>query len=174
MPDSRLQTPSLRIGYGFDIHAFTDNRSLILGGVEIPHSRGLAGHSDADVLLHAVTDGVLGALAWGDIGRWFPNTDETYRNADSKELFHKVWRKCREAGWSLVNCDCVVITEEPRLSGHASAICESLAQLFGAETGQISVKSKTMEHLGALGRKEGIAATAVVLLYQADCSTPSQ
>ena len=161
--DSR-SIPPLRIGQGFDIHAFAAGRPLILGGVEIPHNLGLAGHSDADVLLHAITDAVLGALAMGDIGQWFPNTDPQYRNADSSRLFSAVWQKCTAEGWTLVNCDCVIITEAPRLAEQMPRIRESLSGLFSAAADKISVKAKTMEHLGAVGRGEGMAALAVVLL----------
>jgi 2-C-methyl-D-erythritol 2,4-cyclodiphosphate synthase len=163
---SALGISALRIGCGLDVHAFVQGRKLVLGAVEIPHTHGLAGHSDADVLLHAIIDAVLGALAWGDIGRWFPDTDETYRNASSAKLFEQVWDKCLAQGWSLGNCDCVVVTEEPKLSAYISQMCKSIAGLFSASVEQVSVKAKTSEQLGAIGQKEGIAATAVVLLCQ--------
>jgi len=155
---------SIRIGIGFDVHAFVEGRPLILGGVEIPFEKGLAGHSDADVLLHAVTDAVLGALAWGDIGSWFPDTDARYRDADSKELFSLVWSKVLDQGWVLGNCDAVVVAENPKLSPHIESLQASLAALFQSETGQVSVKATTSERLGFCGREEGMAAQAVVLL----------
>lgn len=163
---SPSDVPKLRIGSGFDIHAFVAGRKLILGTVDIPHTQGLAGHSDADVLLHAIIDAVLGALAWGDIGRWFPDSDETYRGISSAVLFQRVWQECSKKGWFLVNCDCVVVTEEPKLSAYIPQMCKAVADLFSASVEQISVKAKTSERLGAIGSKEGIAATSVVLMCQ--------
>ena len=159
-----MASPSLRIGTGYDVHAFGEGRKLVLGGVQFPGERGLLGHSDADVLLHAVIDAVLGALAWGDIGSWFPDTDEEFRDADSQGLFRAVWSKVESEGWKLGNCDTVVIAERPKLRGRIEEIRKTLAELFHAEMGQVSVKATTTEQLGFVGREEGIAASAVVLL----------
>lgn len=158
-----------RIGFGYDIHRLVPcerypGRKLIVGGVEVPSSLVLEGHSDADVLLHAITDGVLGALAWGDIGQWFPNTDERYRNISSAELFSTVWQKARSEGWSLGNCDATLLSESPKLSPHYQAMRTRIAELFAAGATQVSVKATTCEKLGAIGRGEGMVAQAVVLL----------
>ena len=158
------ETPKLRIGQGFDVHCFAKNRKLILGGLEIDHSQGLAGHSDADVLLHAITDAVLGALCWGDIGQWFPDTDSQYEGADSGELLSQVWQKVQEEGWGLVNCDCVLMAQEPKLQDYKKKMQANIAGLFSVADDCISVKATTTEKLGFVGRGEGIAATAIVLL----------
>ncbi len=160
------QNLPFRIGFGTDSHRFCQGRKLLLGGVEIPCVLGLDGHSDADVLLHALIDAVLGAMGWGDIGRWFPNTDLKYSGIDSRDLFSEVWKKCRSKGWLLANCDCVITAEEPKLSPHMDRMCDSLAELFSAPLSSINIKAKTAEGLGSLGRKEGMAAQAVVLLYR--------
>jgi 2-C-methyl-D-erythritol 2,4-cyclodiphosphate synthase len=154
----------LRIGQGFDVHAFAEGRPLMLGGIRVPHTRGLAGHSDADVLLHALTDAVLGALAWGDIGTWFPDSDQAYKNIDSKILFSRVWEKVRTEGWRLINADAVVLAQHPKLNPHMDEIRRSLAGLFDALPEQIGLKATTTEKLGFVGREEGMAAQAVVLL----------
>lgn len=156
----------LRIGQGFDVHRFAPGRPLMLGGVRIPHDYGLAGHSDADVLLHAVTDAVLGALSWGDIGQWFPDNDESFRDADSGRLFRQVWSRAVESDWSLVNCDCVIVAEAPKIGPHIASIKANIADLFAAMPDQIGVKATTMEKMGAIGRGEGMAASAVVLLQK--------
>ncbi len=158
----------LRIGQGYDVHAFAQGRRLCLGGVEIPHARGLAGHSDADVLLHALTDAVLGALAWGDIGSWFPDTDEAFRDADSTELLRVVWEKVRSEGWALENADCTVIAQAPKLRPYIDKIRTSIAETLDLSVERISVKATTTERLGFEGREEGIAASAVVLLSKED------
>jgi 2-C-methyl-D-erythritol 2,4-cyclodiphosphate synthase len=154
----------IRIGQGFDIHRFAPGRRLVLGGIEIPGADGLLGHSDADVLLHAVADAVLGALALGDIGHWFPDNDPAFKDADSRKLLLAVLQDPRVAGWRLVNLDITVLAERPKIAPHATAIRHSLATLFGADIGQISVKATTLEKLGALGRAEGMATMAVILL----------
>ncbi|MBP9837363.1 MAG: 2-C-methyl-D-erythritol 2,4-cyclodiphosphate synthase [Proteobacteria bacterium] len=154
----------IRIGNGIDIHQFAKGRKLFLGGVHIPSDIGLKGHSDADVLLHAVTDAVLGALAWGDIGQWFPDTDEKYKDIDSKILFLEVWRKARKEGWKLVNCDCTLLAQIPKLQPIMQDITKSLAHLFEAELTQINVKATTTERLGFVGREEGILAQATLLI----------
>ena len=158
----------LRIGQGYDIHRLAEGRELWLGGVHIPSPVGLVGHSDADALLHAVIDAVLGALALGDIGGWFPDTDETWRGADSKLLLRRVLEDERVAAWRLVNLDCTVIAERPKLMVHKEAIRASLAALFGCGVECVSVKAKTHERLDSLGAGEALSAIAVVLLEKKD------
>jgi 2-C-methyl-D-erythritol 2,4-cyclodiphosphate synthase len=154
----------IRIGQGFDIHRFAPGRRLVLGGIEIPGADGLLGHSDADVLLHAVADAVLGALALGDIGHWFPDNDQAFKDADSRKLLLAVLQDPRVAGWRLGNLDITMLAEKPKIAPHVPAIRHSLATLFKADIAQISVKATTLEKLGALGRAEGMAAMAVILL----------
>lgn len=158
---------ALRIGTGFDVHPLQEGRPLVLGGVTIPHARGLGGHSDADVLLHAVADALLGALALGDLGHWFPPGDPRYAGADSGELLTRVVAHVREKGWHTANLDCTVIAERPRLAPHLPAMRQRLAQLLAVEVECVSVKATTTEGLGFTGRQEGIAAQAVVLLQAA-------
>lgn len=163
---NQLQISCLRIGQGVDIHAFASGRKLFLGGVEVTHHCGLSGHSDADVLLHAIIDAVLGALAWGDIGQWFPDSEERFKGACSKDLFSYVWNKAKAEGWGLGNCDCVILAQEPKISPYSTKIKESVAGLFFADSEKVNIKGKTTEHLGFLGRREGIAAFASVLLIK--------
>lgn len=158
----------IRIGHGYDLHRIVPDRALVLGGVHIPWDRGLLGHSDADVLLHAVTDAVLGALALGDIGRWFPDTDPRWRGADSADLLRQVLADPRVQPWRLGNLDATIQAERPKLAPHMDAIRQSLATLFGAEVAAISVKAKTMEGTGAIGQGEAMAAHAVILLESRD------
>jgi len=158
----------MRIGLGYDVHAFAEGRRLVLGGVEIAHDRGLLGHSDADVLAHALADAVLGALREGDIGRLFPDTDPAYRDADSIELLAAVGRLVRDAGWRLVDADCVVIAEQPKLAPHRGEMRANLARALGVGVDCVGVKATTTEGLGFAGREEGIAAQAVVLLDRAE------
>jgi len=155
---------NLRVGQGFDVHALVAGRDLIIGGVKIPHTHGLLGHSDADVLLHAVTDAVLGAAGLGDIGRHFPDTDPQFAGADSRVLLRAAMGKVAEAGWRVVNVDATVHAQAPKIGPHAAAMVANIAADLGVEAGCVNVKAKTNEHLGYLGRKEGIAATVVVLL----------
>lgn len=155
---------NIRVGHGFDVHAFAEGRRLMLGGVEIAHDKGLAGHSDADVLIHALCDAILGAAGLGDIGRHFPDTDERYRGADSSELLRSVLAKAAADGWRLGNADATVVAQVPRLSPYIAGMREHLAATCGVEVAQLNVKATTSEHLGFTGRKEGIAAHAVVLL----------
>ena len=155
---------NLRIGQGYDIHRLAEGRELWLGGIRIASPVGLVGHSDADALLHAVIDAVLGALALGDIGGWFPDTDETWRGADSKMLLRRVLEDERVASWRLVNLDCTIIAERPKLMAHKEAIRASLATLFGCGVERVSVKAKTHEKLDSLGAGEALSAIAVVLL----------
>ncbi len=158
----------LRIGQGYDIHPLVPGRRLILGGEAIPHDRGLAGHSDADVLLHALGDALLGAAGLGDLGSQFPPTDSRWRDADSSDLVRRVLRLVREGGWRVVNCDLVVIAEAPRLAPHRDSIRRRIAGLLDVEPGAVGLKATTHEGLGALGRGEGIAALAVVLLARGE------
>lgn len=159
---------NIRIGYGFDLHRLVEGRPCILGGVEIPFEKGLDGHSDADVLLHAVTDAFLGSLALGDIGTHFPDDDEQWKGADSSVLLSKVYRKVRKFGYRLVNLDVTVIAEQPKLNPFIDAIRQSLASILESELSQISVKATTNEKLDALGRGEGMACHAVVLIKSVD------
>jgi 2-C-methyl-D-erythritol 2,4-cyclodiphosphate synthase len=154
----------MRIGLGYDVHAFAEGRRLVLGGVVIPHSRGLLGHSDADVLTHALADAVLGALREGDIGRLFPDTDPAFRDADSIGLLGQVGALVRERGWRVVDADCVVVAEQPKLSPYREAMCANLARALGVPAESVGVKATTTEGLGFEGREEGVAAHAVVLL----------
>ncbi len=154
----------LRIGLGYDVHAFAENRALVLGGVEIEHERGLLGHSDADVLAHALADAVLGALREGDIGKLFPDTDPAYAGADSLVLLARVGELARERGFRLLDADCVVICERPKLSSHRDEMRANLARALGVQVDCVGVKATTTEHLGFEGREEGIGAHAVVLL----------
>ena len=158
----------MRIGTGFDVHALVDGRPLVLGGVLIDWPRGLAGHSDADVVIHALCDACLGALALGDLGRHFPPGDERYRDIDSRELLRAVAAMLGERGWRVANVDLTVIAERPRLAPHVDAMRANLAQDLGVEPDRVSVKATTTEKLGFTGREEGIACQAVALLAPAD------
>lgn len=153
-----------RVGQGFDVHALVEGRPLILGGVAIPYERGLAGHSDADALLHALTDALLGAAGLGDIGRHFPDTDPQYRGADSRELLRVAYGKVKEAGWQAVNVDATIHAQAPKMGPHVAAMAANIAADLGMDASCINIKAKTNEKLGYLGRKEGIAANVVVLL----------
>lgn len=153
----------MRIGQGFDVHALVAGRRLVIGGVEIAFERGLAGHSDADVLIHAICDALLGAAGLGDIGRHFPDTDSRYRDADSAELLREVVRRVRAAGWEGVNVDATIIAQAPRMAAHIPRMEERLRECLGGRCA-VNVKAKSMERLGAIGRGEGIAAEAVALL----------
>jgi 2-C-methyl-D-erythritol 2,4-cyclodiphosphate synthase len=157
-----------RVGQGFDVHAFAQGRDLIIGGVLIPHERGLLGHSDADVLLHAITDAILGAAALGDIGRHFPDTDPAYQGADSRVLLRAARLKVAQAGWTVVNVDATVHAQAPKIGPHAPAMVRNIAEDLAMSPANVNVKAKTNEGLGYLGRKEGIAATVVAMLARAD------
>ena len=154
----------MRIGHGYDVHRFAEGRKLILGGVEILYDKGLLGHSDADVLLHAIADSLLGAAALGDIGKLFPDSDEKYKGADSLVLLAEVARHLREAGYRVVNVDSTVIAQAPKLAPHIAAMRENIARALSVDIGCVSVKATTEEGLGFSGRKEGIAAHAVCLI----------
>ncbi|MGG3210338.1 2-C-methyl-D-erythritol 2,4-cyclodiphosphate synthase [Geobacillus stearothermophilus] len=153
-----------RIGQGFDVHQLVEGRPLIIGGVHIPHEKGLLGHSDADVLLHAVADACLGAIGAGDIGRHFPDDDPRYKDADSTELLAYVWTLVRKEGYALVNADCTIIAQKPKMAPYIEEMKAVIARLLEAERTQVNVKATTTEKLGFTGRGEGIAAQAVVLL----------
>ena len=155
-----------RIGEGWDVHALVPGRKLVLGGVEIPFDRGLLGHSDADALLHAITDALLGAAGLGDIGRHFPDTDERYRGADSRVLLREAARKVREAGFAVVNVDSTIIAQAPKMAPHIPAMQANIAADLGLEARAVNIKAKTTEHLGFTGRGEGIAAEAIALIEQ--------
>jgi 2-C-methyl-D-erythritol 2,4-cyclodiphosphate synthase len=157
-----------RTGLGYDSHSFADGRRLVLGGVEIAHERGLAGHSDADVLTHAVIDAVLGAAGLGDIGEHFPDSDSAYKDADSVELLGRVIEIVTAERWTIVNVDATVLLEEPRLAGHRDAIRERLAGALGVSLDQVNVKATTGEGLGFVGRREGVAALAVAGLERSE------
>jgi 2-C-methyl-D-erythritol 2,4-cyclodiphosphate synthase len=159
-----MSEDGIRIGNGFDVHALVEGRRLVLGGVTIPYERGLSGHSDADVLLHAICDAILGALGAGDIGVHFPDTDLAYRDADSRELLRRVWQRASAAGYALGNVDATVIAQAPRLRPYAAQMVANIAADCGARAEQVNVKATTTEHLGFAGRGEGIAALASVLL----------
>jgi 2-C-methyl-D-erythritol 2,4-cyclodiphosphate synthase len=153
-----------RVGIGYDSHRFEEGRPLVLGGVRIPHSRGLAGHSDADAVAHALTDAILGAAAAGDIGQHFPDTDPRWKNADSMELLGSAQELVRARGYALAQADLTIISEHPRLAPHLPAMAARLASRLGTAPGSVSVKAKTNEGMGFIGRGEGIAVIAVVTL----------
>jgi len=156
----------VRIGQGFDVHAFEAGRRLMLGGVEVPHSHGLRAHSDGDVVLHALCDALLGAAALGDIGGHFPDTDTAYRGADSRELLRRVYAAVQAHGLTVANADMTVIAQAPRLADYIDAMRGAISADLQVDSGRISVKATTSEHLGFTGRGEGIAALAVVLLKE--------
>lgn len=156
----------IKIGFGFDVHAFTPNRKLILGGIEIPHEKGLLGHSDADVLLHAICDAILGALALGDIGKHFPDTDPKYKDVDSKMLLDKVRYLMNDFHYEIGNIDSTIILEEPKISTFIPEMRKVIATILDVKVDHVSVKATTSERLGYVGREEGCAAHAVVLLIK--------
>ena len=156
----------MRIGHGYDVHAFDASRPLILGGMEIPHDFGLKGHSDADVLLHTITDSILGALALGDIGKFFPDTDEKFKDADSRVLLDEVVSMMHTKGYEIGNVDAVVIAERPKLRGYIDEMRENVAALLKTDISNVNIKATTSEKLGFTGREEGIASEAVVLLQK--------
>jgi 2-C-methyl-D-erythritol 2,4-cyclodiphosphate synthase len=157
---------NIRIGEGWDVHALVPGRKLILGGVEIAHSAGLLGHSDADVLLHAITDAVLGAAGLGDIGRHFPDTDAQFKGANSSVLLQEAMRCVRAQGWELVNVDSTIVAQAPKLAPHMAAINAGVAQALGVALDQVNVKAKTAEKLGPVGMGQSIEARAVALLHK--------
>ena len=158
----------MRIGTGYDVHKLVEGRKLIMGGVEIPHEKGLLGHSDADVLLHAVSDALLGAAALGDIGGMFPDTDDAFLGADSLVLLEQVVHRLKENGYRVGNIDATIIAQAPKMAPHIPAMRENIANACGVELGAVNVKATTEEHLGFTGRKEGVSAHAVALIETLD------
>jgi len=157
---------NIRIGHGFDVHAFAEGRRLIIGGVDIPHSRGLLGHSDADVLLHAICDALLGAAALGDIGKHFPDSDARFKGIDSRKLLRHVVALLAGRGWKVGNVDATLIAQAPKMAPHIPSMREHIAEDLGIAADQVNVKATTTEHLGFTGREEGIAAEAVCLIVK--------
>ena len=157
----------MRIGTGYDVHAFEQGRKLIIGGVEIPHERGLAGHSDADVLLHAITDAMLGALALGDIGKLYPDSSADFKDIDSRILLRDAFALIKSKGYAIGNLDAVIVAQRPKMAHYIDAMRENVAGDLETETGRISIKATTTERLGFEGREEGISSQAVVLLVKA-------
>ncbi|GIZ51167.1 2-C-methyl-D-erythritol 2,4-cyclodiphosphate synthase [Noviherbaspirillum aridicola] len=160
-----MNLPPYRVGQGYDCHALVPGRKLVVGGVTIPHANGLLGHSDADVLLHAITDALLGAAGLGDIGRHFPDTDARFAGADSRVLLREAGSRVAEAGYAIGNIDSTIIAQAPRMAPHIARMAENIAADLGIAPGQVNVKAKTNEKLGFVGREEGIAAEAIALLY---------
>lgn len=161
-----MTVPTLRIGQGYDCHVLVEGRKLIIGGVDIPHTKGLLGHSDADVLLHAITDALIGAAGLGDIGRHFSDTDAKYAGADSRLLLRAAFEKVKQAGYAVANVDSTIIAQQPKMAPHIQAMVNNIAHDLELESHQVNVKAKTNEKLGYLGREEGMEAQAVVLIYQ--------
>lgn len=162
-----MNLPNIRIGEGWDSHRLVPGRPLVLGGVTIPHTHGLDGHSDADALCHAITDAIFGALALGDIGHHFPDTDERFRGADSLALLAEAGRRALQAGWHVVNVDSTIVAQAPKMAPHIPAMIENIAADLLVAGGDVNVKAKTCERLGFAGRGEGIVAEAVVLVSHA-------
>jgi 2-C-methyl-D-erythritol 2,4-cyclodiphosphate synthase len=158
--------PPYRIGQGYDCHALVPGRKLILGGVTIPHATGLLGHSDADALLHAITDALFGAAGLGDIGRHFPDTDAAFSGADSRTLLGEAAKRIAAAGYAIGNIDATIIAQAPKMAPHITRMVANVAADLGIEPGQVNIKAKTNEKLGYLGREEGIAAEAIALIYR--------
>ncbi len=161
-----MSTP-IRVGQGFDVHVLCEGRPLILGGVTIPHTHGLMGHSDADALLHAITDAILGAAGLGDIGRHFPDTDPQYKGADSRVLLRHAYEQVRAVGWRVGNVDATIHAQKPKIAPHAPAMVANIEADLQLEPGSVNIKGKTNEAIGFVGRQEGIAVTTVALLYRA-------
>jgi len=161
-----ITTPPFRIGQGYDCHALVEGRKLIIGGVTIPHTTGLLGHSDADVLLHAITDALLGAAGLGDIGRHFPDTAAEFAGADSRALLREAVKRVAAAGYAVGNVDATIIAQRPKMAPHIAAMVAHVADDLGIAVRQVNIKAKTNEKLGYLGREEGIAAEAVALIYR--------
>ena len=160
-----MNAPSFRIGEGWDVHALVEGRPLMLGGVQVPHTHGLLGHSDADVLLHAVTDALLGAAALGDIGRHFSDTDAAYKNADSWVLLQQAATLVRKAGFQIGNVDCTVVAQAPKLATFMPAMCQRIAQALDVDVSRVNVKAKTAEKIGPVGQGQSMEARAVALIY---------
>lgn len=157
-----------RIGQGFDVHQLTEDRPLIIGGITIPYEKGLLGHSDADVLLHTIADACLGAIGAGDIGKHFPDTDPNFKDADSAKLLDHVYRIVKESGYELVNIDCTIMAQKPKMAPYIEDMKARIAEILQSTTDRVNVKATTTEKLGFVGRGEGIASQAVVLLKKMD------
>ena len=157
---------NIRVGEGWDTHALVEDRPLMLGGVQIPFEKGLLGHSDADVLLHAITDALLGAAGLGDIGQHFPDTDATYKGADSAKLLKTAYAHVKQLGWHLGNVDCTIVAQAPKLAPHRSDIRSSIAKALGVAESQVNVKAKTAENMGPVGEGLSMEARAVVLIHK--------
>ena len=158
----------MRVGLGYDVHKLVEGRKLIIGGVDIPHEKGLLGHSDADVLIHAVMDSIIGALALGDIGKHFPDTDEKYKGADSIKLLEFVYNLINEKGYDIGNIDCTIIAQSPKMAPHIQSMRENIAKALNTSVENINVKATTEEGLGFTGAKEGISAQSICLLVKVD------
>lgn len=156
----------VRIGHGYDVHVLVEGRKCIIGGVTIPHTMGLDGHSDADVLLHAISDAILGALGLGDIGRHFPDTDMQYKDADSLQLLREVWNMAQKAEYQIGNLDATILAERPKMAAHIPTMITKIAEALETTESRINIKATTSEKLGFIGREEGIAAHAVVILQK--------
>ncbi len=167
-----MNAMNLRVGEGWDTHALVTGRPLVLGGVTIPHTHGLLGHSDADALLHAITDALLGAAGLGDIGRHFPDTDAAFKGADSVRLLQEAARRVREAGWALVNVDSTIVAQAPKMAPHIAAMCERIAATLGLPADAVNVKAKTAEKMGPVGEGRAIEARAVCLLVRQEPDRP--
>ena len=163
-----MNLPDIRVGNGYDVHRLVEGRKLILGGVDVPHSMGLDGHSDADALVHALCDALLGALGAGDIGKYFPETDPKWQGISGLHLLKEVMRMCREKGFELANADSVIVAQKPKLAPYISEMKKNIASILDVETDQINIKATTTEKLGFAGREEGISAYAVALLVKND------
>ncbi len=163
-----MNLPIIRVGNGYDVHRLVEGRKLILGGVDVPHAMGLDGHSDADALVHALCDALLGALGAGDIGKYFPNTDPKWKGISSLHLLKEVMRMCREKGFELANADSMIVAQKPKLAPYISEMKKNIASILDVETDQINIKATTTEKLGFAGREEGISAYAVALLVKND------
>ncbi|MBN1501486.1 MAG: 2-C-methyl-D-erythritol 2,4-cyclodiphosphate synthase [Spirochaetes bacterium] len=160
--------PNLRVGSGFDVHAFCSGRKCIIGGVEIPHDKGLAGHSDADVLIHSIIDSLLGASGLGDIGRLFPDTDDSFKNISSMILLEKTAENLFSEKWRIINIDNVIVCQEPRISLYSDKMKKNISEILKISTDLVSIKGKTTERLGFTGRDEGIAVFSTALLFRED------
>ncbi len=157
---------NIRIGFGYDVHTLTENRKLVLGGVEVPHEKGLMGHSDADVLLHAICDAILGALALGDIGKHFPNSDPKYKGIDSKKLLKEVYELITEHDYAISNIDSTVVIQEPKIMPYVTSMRTVIAGVLNLKVEQVSVKATTSEKMGFVGKQQGAEAYAIALLYK--------
>jgi len=167
MTEQSTSWPELRVGEGWDTHALVIGRPLVLGGVTIPHDRGLLGHSDADALLHAITDAVLGAAALGDIGRHFPDTADAHKGADSHRLLQVAATKVRDEGWAIMNVDCTIVAQAPKMAPHIAAMRARIGDALGIDAGRVNVKAKTAEKMGPVGEGRAVEARAVCLLVRA-------